>query len=342
MNLILEALKTVNMAVILFREFRIFIEIHQKPLEPFRDRIFDEIRSFFSHGIFPLAEIWINNISTVSTSEVSSTLNITIAPDLVLCEEDKAKVFEKIKMSEKINDVIVLKEMLKRTGNFRNNYSFHLRMFLPLWWMGVKEAWHKVFLEAFMMGSRNGFLKKLEIPSGVVNMTNKEIPDTLLNILSKGSKYIPQVHKDAALTIKRVETEIIDHALWYSRKVEKKAFPVPRTSARKTLLFLESEAKTNKDRIFYRTLLDGLPDVRDKITYNLANSTREEDISSIKALESLSVIEGCVWNQANKNHGLVLLPAKFVQETEVKVMEKLDAVKIDKSPLSVIKEIVYE
>ena len=50
--------------------------------------------------------------------------------------------------------------------------------------MGVKEAWKKSFLEAFMTGSENGFIKKLEISAGVVNFTDKEIPDTLLNILT--------------------------------------------------------------------------------------------------------------------------------------------------------------
>ena len=336
MNLVLETLRTLNLATILLQEFYGFIETHQASLQPLHNEVFNGVKAFFTREVFPLAETWINNVSAVSVSEVKSTLNITIDPDRILNENDRSKIMEKLAMSEKINDVRMLEEMEKRTKNFKNIYSFNLQMFLPIWWMGVKEAWHKAFLGSFMTSSKNGFLKKLQISAEVVNLTDKEIPKTLLNVLTKGNKYIPQVYENAARTTKRVETEIVKQAWWYSKKIEKKVVKIPNTtSAAKTIETLMNKAKTSKDKTFYRTLLDGLNDIHHSTASNIAGKTKEDEPTA-KTLKSLSIIEDCVWNLADKNRGLVLLPSKFVRDEEIKMMIKLDAVKINQDTKTVL------
>ena len=134
MKLVLETLRTLNLAAILFREFKLFIEIHQTSLLPIQDMVFREVKSFFTREIFPLTESWIKTISSISVSEAKSTLSITINPNGTLDEAATAKVMEKILLSEKINDVKTFEEMSKRTKVF-NNCLFNLDMFLPLWWM---------------------------------------------------------------------------------------------------------------------------------------------------------------------------------------------------------------
>ena len=327
MKLVLETLRTLNLSAILFREFNLFVEIHQAALLPIQDKIFSDINSFFTREIFPLAEMWIQNITSVSISEVKSTLNITINKNRTIDEKTTAEIKEKILLSEKINDVRTLEEMMKLSIGF-NNSQFNLDLFLPLWWMGVKEAWHKSFLEAFMTGSEKGFINKLEISAGVVNFTDKKIPEVLLHILAKGSRFIPCSKENIAGTTKRVEKEIIDHALWYFRKIEKRSGSIPKNRSPLALLkTLQSEASLLKDKIFYKTLLIGLSDVHQTISSNFIINSTEDNILSNHILRSLSNIEDCVWNHADKNRGLILLPAKFIQNEETKIMLQLDAVK---------------
>ena len=55
MKLVLETLRTLNLSAILFREFNLFIEIHQAALLPIQDKIFPDIK--FRHDV-DLDEHW--------------------------------------------------------------------------------------------------------------------------------------------------------------------------------------------------------------------------------------------------------------------------------------------
>jgi hypothetical protein len=155
----------------------------------------------------------------VATRELEGTLSIKVGKDGTLDEEDKKKLKETIVLSKRINDLIMLESMMEKLSFFKNKYLFNMQMFLPMWWMRVKETWHRNLLDSFMDRVQTAFCEKLQISAEIVNFTDKEIPPLMLAVMSKGRKYIPSIQEDEKKVGARVIEDIVHHAVWYSGKM---------------------------------------------------------------------------------------------------------------------------
>ena len=151
MRLCLQRPKRPKLQAILHKEFQNFIRTHQRSLFDMRDEIFKKnIQSFFAREIFPIAEKWITDITNVAVMEVNGPMEVKVQEDRSFTEESILKVRDLLKKSEDINCIIALDKMTAKLDLFVNKFLFNIDMFLPLWWMGVKESWHKEFISCYL------------------------------------------------------------------------------------------------------------------------------------------------------------------------------------------------
>jgi hypothetical protein len=86
--------------------------------------------------------------------------------------------------------------------------------------------------------------------------------------------------------------------------------------------------------------LDNLCVSNCSIRDNIKSDQKRADFDSIVSFKKIAHIEGCVWNHADKDRGLILLDQEVAMNEEVKMMESMKAVKIDANGDTVLDNLV--
>lgn len=341
MNLQPQRILIPNLEAVLHDEFEKFILLHQPSVFCLKNDVYNKsVRPFFKNKIFPLAEKWISNITGVASSEVSSLLSITVDKERSLSIEEQDKIKQMVIKSREINTSFVLTNMKNKLPLFIDRFGFNINLFLPLWWMGVKEVWHYNFVSSFINSLKIGFDEKIQVTSGVFNFTDHVICPRLLSVLEKGRKYIPHIRDDDGDATDRFKAEIINQALWYSWRIEGRKVQVdPSMSCRDVLTLLLSGSTTERDCCFYKTLLDNLALSVYHISQNVSGGDPKPDFESERHLMEVSSIKGCVWNHVDKGRGLLLIEAVKLREKEIAMMESLEATMVDLTADTILDEV---
>ena len=328
MRLRLQHPKRPKLQAILHKEFQNFIGTHQRSLFDMRDEIFKKtIHSFFAREIFPIAEKWITDITNVAVMEVNGPMEVKVQEDRSFTEGSILKVRDLLKKSEDINCIIALDKMTAKLDLFVNKFLFNIDMFLPLWWMGVKESWHKEFISSYLEAIDTEINGRSGVAAGIFNFTNKEIPPEIYMVLSKGKNYIPHIKESSRTALERFECELINQATWYSKNIERRKIYNDHAgmNTREILKDLIYYSKTDKDKTFYSVLLQNLACGLSRVSQNAQNTRVRFDFDSVSKLSESIVIEGCVWNHVDKDGGLLLIEEKIIQMKESELMQSMDA-----------------
>ena len=213
MRLCLQHPKRPKLRAILHKEFQNFIGTHQKYLFGMREEIFKKtIESFFAKEIFPIADKWITDITNVAVMEVNGPMEVKVQSDRSFTEESILKVRDLLKKSEDINCMIALDKMTAKLNLFTNRFLFNIEMFLPMWWMGVSESWHKEFINSYLEAINTEINGRSGVAAGIYKFTNKEIPPEIYKVLSKGKNYIPHIKESSHTAVERFESKLINQA----------------------------------------------------------------------------------------------------------------------------------
>jgi hypothetical protein len=215
-------IKNPSLESILVKEYRSFARLHQPSMQSIEELVVNgSLSSFFAREIFPIAATWIKNITEVVMLEMNGTMSVKVLEDWSFSKEEQIKIRCLVEKSKQINCGVALLHMKEKLPNFVNKFGFNIGLFLPLWWMGVKEAWHRSLIQSVLNSLSEAFDEKSEVNAGVLNFTDKEIPPELMLVLSKGRKYIPHINENAEEAVERFETEILEQAIWYRHKIGK-------------------------------------------------------------------------------------------------------------------------
>lgn len=333
-----------NLDKILFVEAKRFVSQHQPHLSStIYDLVNLVLQPFFVLFVFPLAEKWVTTVTKTAMTELQSPMTIEVTSDKKISKDDEDRIINLIETSREINTVFILEKMMKNVEDNKESFKvrsgFNLNWFLPQWWMGVKEAWHGIFIKSFVTSMDATFERKSMISGGVINLTEAVIPDEMLKVLQKGKKYVPAVRESATAAIRRFYSELLDQAVLYARKIEGRKVNISKADSNSPLGFigkLKNDSSSAQAKIFYMRLLEGAVAAAKKIEENVAsNNEYGIDINDYK-------IDGCVWNIADKDRGIVLISAEVMRFKEMNMMESLEAVKVDLSTVEILEQIIKE
>ena len=229
-------------------ELTLFLYVHQPKLVQHKPYLEVQLKSFFKSNLFPLAKTWILNISEVALSEYDEPLLLETPPHSCLSKEQIMKVRKLIQKSSGINPEVTFNNMASKLGSFHCSIDFKIELFLPQWWLGVREEWNKIFTDFLVKKIKEGL--KLKPSVGFFNLTDAIIPAVTLEILNKGPKFVPYTLPDTP-QVKDFEENLYKQVFWLFSMLEKDSGPIPQFSHMSFLLqYLVSHTNGNNRDLF--------------------------------------------------------------------------------------------
>ena len=337
MPLTIKEIKRPNLEAILAKEFKLFITVHQpnllNRLDDIRNRL---LSSFFVKNIFPIANEWISTISYIAVTEVTNPLEIKVQNDGTFTKEDLIRIRKLAEDSKKINCYVVLNLMKTQIQSLKSSF-INIELFLPQWWIAVREVWHMNFLSSLLSHIDSEIQTRPK--AGVFNFTGKMIPDRVIDILNKGKKFIPHNRDNCHSAVNRFQTELLEQIVWYSKKFEKggkkRKIPCKEGDLVKVLQSSITNAKEPKDKVFYLTILNNLQNSIDTVVTNTKNNGifQHEELEVIREYSSNLQY---TWNSIDNEGGLLLLETNVIKTKEMDLIESLKGSVINEEPEAIL------
>ena len=264
----------------------------------------------------------------MALSEYDEPLLLETPPHSCLSKEQIMKVRKLIQKSSGINPEVTFNNMASKLGSFHCSVDFKIELFLPQWWLGVREEWNKIFTDFLVKKIKEGL--KLKPSVGFFNLTDAIIPAVTLEILNKGPKFVPYTLPDTP-QVKDFEENLYKQVFWLLNMLEKDSGSIPQFSHVSSLLQYLVSHTNGSSRDLFNSIYKDL-----QLFY-----LKPVPPSPSKSFAGFftSPPEGCCWINADKGHGIILLPVQYVYEQEIKLLEKLGATPVSSSSHKILRGI---
>ena len=300
---------------------------------PLRDRLL--------HITFPLWTQWEKNINNIVDIEINGCKTIK-ASNGSFSPHDLTILEKTILSTQHINPTLTCKKLLLQTKyqlsptlpTSNPDAQYPTDLFIELWWTDLLRQWHKLFIEYLNDELKKSFKSKLSLGQGFYNLTQHILPDSTIQMLSKGNRYVPHEHSTPGLAHKRFTSYTAKFISWASENFEGVPLSVGETAddirmALKKII----QSSSNLTQPFWSSILTDFELSLPKITENHDPSCNpcNEPLVDTNTLLSQTLPKDSIFAIADKHFGLVLLPLDTLQAAEVKMMQSMDAVLISET-----------
>ena len=186
--------------------------------------------------------------------------------------------------------------------------------------------WHNDFLELLMEDLATKFKEKLLLDNGFHNLSHMEVPQNLVETLKKGEKFPPHLAQPKGTCEHQFRAFIWDFVRWAARVLFHS--PIPASKGINDLDFtLEELSRDENDpsHYFWWSIKHQFDLFKSQLHDNHLSSepcSTDEDEGLIPRI----LQPGIICTTADKNYGLVILPAEIVRNAASKILNDLGGV----------------
>ena len=241
------------------------------------------------------------------------------------------KDVEKVSYNSKWNDLMKkLVNRLKEWGEedmiLVDNLKKEFKKFLYKFDEDVKEKIIKAI--------NKKHIEKCIIEMNFYNFTSNEIPKDLIEILNMGKKFvIPEKLSEEEVKC-RVNNELLDYLVKYRKYVQRGEinykFENKEINVNSFLEVVMSECEKNNNIDNHYEFYKNVKEILMKIQWQL-NKDSQAVFRGLhkKQVEQLVNIKDTIWNELDKDYGLMLVDCNVMRNAEISMMYSLNAEKID-------------
>ena len=286
--------------------------------------------------IIPIWKQWESSINGILREEMAGPVAIKMTAERTFKPEDLRKLVSVIEGSRLTNPFYLIESAIPdllpklpdciATSNPEVTFPTHT--FIRLFWQELLLTWHGEFMKVLMEDLTKRFKEKMLLIKGFHNLSQVEIPQHIVEVLKKGEKFSPHIPQPDNVYENQFKSFVWDFVRWSARVL--------------CGVYIGQAGKYGDlDSIleqFSRNENDPLHSFWWSIGYHynlfkthLRVPQNPEPCSEDVNLETILQIlqPGIICTTADKNYGLVILPAEVVRQAEVNMLNDLGGVLVD-------------
>ena len=287
------------------------------------------IRSF----VIPTWNEWEGSMNEILQKELDGPTSIKMAPDRTFKPKDLQRLESDILESKRTNPFYLIESKME---NFLRQMPDNLPTsnpeitcptgtFIRLFWQEILLLWHEEFLEVLMKDLTKKFEEKMSLGKGFHNLSQIDVPQHLVEILKKGEKFSPHLPQLKRTYEKQFRDFIWNFITWSARVLFNS--PIQQSKGVDDLdSILEELTRDENDpaHYFWWSISHNYDLFMSQLHVNHENPefcSVDDDLGLISQI----LQPGMVCATADKNYGLVLLPAEAVRQAESKMLNDFGA-----------------